>query len=143
MNSSSRFSAWEDDLEFLLLLGDGTIITRHRRDAGLVHVHRQQHDLFPSILEERGPLDAWRAGILTLSKEAQARGCPACIAVLCHRDHPSDLTFVFPFTALSEEAAEQLLVEVPAILLLVHDSRLSCHTDRLRRHPPYDTRFSC
>ena len=124
------FSASADGLEFLTIDEDGAVSTRHRRDDGVVHWHRQRHDVFPAILRLQGPLESWRAEILPLPQEARTLGTPPFVAVLIRTGFEGLIPFTFPFVALSDEAAGRILTAVPAILLLVHDSDVSCTSDR-------------
>lgn len=128
--SKTVFSATEDGLEFLSIYEDGTITTRHLRSDGVIHWHRQRHDVFPSILHLQGPVESWRARILPLVPEARTPGTPPQVAVLSRKGFERLLPFGFPFVALSDEAAGKILQAVPEILLLVHDSDISCTRDR-------------
>jgi hypothetical protein len=127
-------SAIADGLEFLSICADGTIITRHRQADGTVHWHCQHHVIFPGALILHGPLEAWRAKTLTLPPDACTRGNPSKIGVLTHTEHDRKIPFAFPLAPLSEEAAARILLALPDILLLVHDSTVSCRSDNDARY---------
>jgi hypothetical protein len=124
--STVVFSASADGLEFITINQDGTVTTRHRRADGVVHWHRQRHDVFPEILRLRGPMECWRAEILPLPPDACTPGSPEKIVVLLRTDCERLIPFAFPFAALSDEAVLRILQAAPEILLLVHDSEVSC-----------------
>jgi hypothetical protein len=128
--STPVFSASANGLEFLAIDEDGTVSTRHRREDGVIHWHRQRHKVFPEILHLQGPMESWRAEILPLPPEARTPGTPPFVAILFRTGFERLIPFAFPFVALSEDAVGRILTEVPAIFLLVHDSDVSCTRDR-------------
>lgn len=128
--NNTVFSATADGLEFLSIHEDGTVTTRHRREDGVIHWHRQRSDVFPSVLRLQGPVESWRAQILPLPLEARTPGTPLQVAVLFRKGFERLIPFAFPFVALSDEAIGRILHAIPAILVLVHDNDISCTRDR-------------
>lgn len=124
------FSASDNGLDFLSINKDGTVITRHRRDDGVIHWHRQRHEIFPEVLLLMGTLESWRAEIRPLPPAARTPGTPPFVVVLVRRGFERLIPFAFPFVVLNEEAAGRILQAVPEILLLMHDSSVSCTRDR-------------
>ncbi len=139
MSASIIFSASADGLEFLTITANGAIITRHRRKDGVVHWHRQDQILIPGFLHIQEPFEAWSAQVLPLPPLARTPGDPESIVVLVRPDYPRLIPFAFPFVALSTEAAERIVEGVPQILLLVHDSHVSCCA---KRHEKFRERQS-
>lgn len=123
MNDGIAFAAWDaDGVEFLTIREDGTIITRHHRDDGVLHIHAQANSAFPDAIEKHGDLEDWRAGVITLPSEARTAGYPHQIAVLCHPAFLPRIPVVFPFAPLSDEAMARLMDAMPQVLTIVHNS---------------------
>lgn len=127
------FSACADGVEFITISANGTIITRHRRADGVVHWHRQEQVLIPGFLRIQEPFEAWSAQVLPLPPSACTPGDPESIAVLVRPDYPGLIPFAFPFAPVTTEAAERIVEGVQQILLLVHDSHVSCCARRYEK----------
>lgn len=121
-----------DDLEVLSLLDDGTVITRHRRPDGVLHVHRQQVPQLPELLALS---DDWVGESLTFEDYLEPPFTPAMLIGLRRRGD-SRFAFAFPLISLADSDVAWVHAHFPALLFLVHDGSVTSALAGAIRPPP-------
>lgn len=132
MKPQILYTVSSPELEVLSLLDDGTVITRHRREDNVLHVHRQQVPQLPELLAMS---DDWVGESLSFEEHLEPPFAPAKLIAL-RRSGDSRYAFAFPLVSLTDADVAWVHAHFPKLLFLVHDGAITSSLAEAIRPPP-------
>ncbi|MFA6289520.1 MAG: hypothetical protein WC661_19235 [Opitutaceae bacterium] len=130
MKNGILFSANHGGIEFLTITPDGGVTSRHRRHDGVIHMHHQQVPVIAELLIKPRLDLQWHAEIIHMPPILTSFFDPPCFVALRGNRNFRYIDFAIPFAPLSDDQVDALLRYVEDIVLLYHDSQVSCHRAR-------------